>query len=249
MKFIPTPFLLLLLASPQSAPPLTVFAAASLTEAISDAAARYEAAGGRKLRLAFAASSTLARQIEAGADAALYLSADETWMDYLAARGLVVTSTRRPLLGNRLALVVGAGNPQTLDLSRPFDLSALLRGGRLAMGDPAHVPAGRYAREALTNLGLWESARTRLAAAESVRAALALVERGEVEAAVVYETDARASTKVRVAGLFPATLHSPIVYAVAIVSGHDSPAARAAYEYVIGPDAARVFRARGFQTR
>lgn len=249
MRFIPTPFLLLLLvAAPQTAP-LTVFAAASLTESLSEVASQYEAPGGRKLRLAFAASSTLARQIEAGADAAIYVSADETWMDYLAARALIVASTRRPLLGNRLALVVTGGNPVALDLSRPFDLSALLRGGRLAVGDPAHVPAGRYAREALTSLGLWESARTRLAPAESVRGALALVERGEVEAAIVYETDARASSRVRVAGLFPETLHSPIVYAVAIVSGHDSPAARAAYEYLVGPHARRVFQARGFQTR
>ena len=209
-----------------AAPPITVFAASSLTQPLGDLAPVFTAQSGSRVRFSFAATSTLARQIESGAGADVFISADETWMTYLADRHLIAPGTRVDLLGNRLVLVVPADRPVTVSLAPGFDLASLLGHGRLATGDPAHVPAGRYARQALTALGVWRIAEHRLVPAESVRAALVLVERGEVPAGIVYETDAAASHKVRVAGIFPEATHDPIVYAAAIVAGRDTPGAR-----------------------
>ncbi|MEI6669200.1 MAG: molybdate ABC transporter substrate-binding protein [Acidobacteriota bacterium] len=241
------------LASPscRAAPPtgLTLYAASSLTQALDEVTAAFRAQSGTAVRTSFAASSTLARQIEAGADADLFVSADQVWMDYLASRGRIVVATRQNVLGNRLALIVPADRMVTIDMRAGFDLAGLLGSGRLAIGDPAHVPAGRYARQALTTLGVWSVAQPKLVPAESVRSALALVERGEVPAGIVYESDALLSSHVRLAGLFPETSHDPIVYPAAIVSGHDRPVVRQLLAFLASPAAGQVFARYHFLVR
>lgn len=195
----------------------------------------------------FAASSTLARQIERGAPADLYLSADTEWADYLQQRDLLVAESRGNLLGNRLVLIVPVSDTRIVDLDDDFDLAGLLGDGRLAVGDPDHVPAGRYARRALETLGLWRGIQDRLARAGDVRAALALVQRGEASFGIVYETDAVAAEGVRIAGLFPPDSHPPIVYPVALVAGAD-PSAQKFLWFLKGPQAAKIFRRHGFTT-
>lgn len=227
--------------------PLTVFAAASLMDAMNDVAAAWVRQGRPAPRLSFAASSTLARQIDQGAPANLFGSADLAWMDYLDKRGRLVAGTRRDLLSNDLVLVVPATAPRHVDIRTGFDLAALLGpDGRLAVGDPAHVPAGIYAAEALRKLGLWDSVKGRLAPADSVRSALLLVERGEAPAGICYGTDAAVSRQVMVAGVFPAASHAPIVYPFALVRGGDTPQARALLDFLAGDTARGIFAARGF---
>ena len=229
---------------------LTVFAAASLQNALEDIGKLHAAAGGAPVRFSFAGSSTLARQIEQGAPAAVFASADEQWMDYLQQRQLVATDTRRSLLGNRLVLVVPAANPATVDIKPGFDLAALLgKDGRWVTGDPSNVPVGRYAQDAMRTLGVWTFAKTRLVRAENVRVALAFVERGEAAAGVVYETDAALSKKVRIAGVFPADSHTAVSYPVAAIAKHDGPAARAFLRFLEGEAAREVFRRYGFTVR
>ena len=225
----------------------TVFAAASLNEALTEIAAEWAKAGHPAPRLSFAASSTLARQIELGAPANLFASADEKWMDELDAKGRVAAGTRVNLLANRLVLIVPKDRARTVAVSETLDLAALLgSNGRLALGDPAHVPAGLYAKEALNHLGLWRQVETRLARAEDVRAAMRLVELGEVPAGIVYATDAAASDRVAVAGVFPAGSHGPIVYPFALIAGADTAEARGLLAFMAGPAAKNVFRKRGF---
>ena len=229
---------------------VTVFAAASLQTALEAIARLYRERSGRGVRFSFAASSALARQIEHGAPAAVFASADEQWMDHLQARGLIVPETRTSLLGNRLVLVVPAARAASVDLRPGFDLAAVLgTDGRWVTGDPAAVPAGRYAQQALSALGVWPFAQTRLVRAENVRVALALVERGEAAAGIVYATDARASTRVRVAGVFPADSHAPISYPFAVVARHDSAAARDFLRFVGGDEARQIWRGHGFSVR
>ena len=239
--------LALLIAAPAWAQPLTVFAAASLTDALRDAAQGWTAAGHAPLRLSFGASSTLARQIEQGAPAHLFASADVKWMEYLAQRGLIATETRKDLLGNTLVLVVPAGQPRQVTLVPGFDLAGLLGAeGRLALGDPAHVPVGLYAAQALKTLGVWEVARTRLARTQDARAALLFVERGEAPAGIVYATDAAASKGVMIAGRFPAGSHDPVTYPFALTRSGDSAEARALLAFLSGPEARAVFVRHGF---
>ena len=229
--------------------PLTVFAAASLTDAMKDVSAAWVKQGHPALRLSFASSSTLARQIEQGAPANLFGSADLKWMDYLDKRGLLIRGTRRDLLSNDLVLVVPAAAPRHVDIRPGFDLAALLGpDGRLAVGDPAHVPAGIYAAEALHKLGVWDSVKARLAPADNVRSALLLVERGEAPAGICYGTDAAVSRQVMVAGVFPAASHAPIVYPFALVRGGDTPQARTLLDFLAGDTARGIFAARGFKT-
>ncbi len=190
---------------------LTVFAAASLTDAMKDVSAQWAKDGHQPLRLSFGASSTLARQIEQGAPVNLFASADEKWMDYLADKKLIVADTRKDLLGNDLVLVVPADKPQHVTIGPGFDLLGLLGpNGRIATGDPAHVPVGLYAEQALKKLGMWDAVQPRLARTDDVRAALLLVERGEAPAGIVYATDAAVSKGVMVAGVFPANSHDPV---------------------------------------
>lgn len=240
----------LLTAGAARAQDVTVFAAASLQNALEDIARGTQTKTGRTLRFSFAASGALARQIEQGAPAAIFASADEQWMDYLAQRKLIVPETRQSLLGNRLVLVVPADSGAKLELKPNFDLAGLLGPrGRWVTGDPANVPVGRYAQQALTKLGVWPLAQTRLVRAENVGVALAFVERGEAAAGVVYETDAAASQRVRVAGVFPAGSHAPISYPFAIVARNDSPAAREVLRLLASDEAREIWRKHGFSTR
>lgn len=227
---------------------VTVLAAASLTDAFEAVGRAWVAAGNPPVRFSFAASSALARQIEQGAPADVFASADEQWMDWLAERRLIVTGTRIAPIGNRLVLVVPAASTAAVDLRPGFDLTALLgRDGRWVTGDPASVPVGRYAQQALTSLGAWEAARTRLVRAENVRAALALVERGETPAGIVYATDAAVSRGVRVAGVLPEGSHPPVTYPMALV--RDGEAARRFLAYLTGPDARPIYARFGFSMR
>ena len=229
---------------------ITVFAAASLQNALADIERGYRQKTGRGVRFSFAASSALARQIEEGAPAAIFISADEQWMDYLQQRKLIVAETRRSLLGNRLVLIVPSFSSATVDLKPGFDMKALLGPeGRWVTGDPASVPVGRYAKEALTKLGVWDCAHTRLVRAENVRVALAFVERGEAVAGVVYETDAAISPKVRVAGVFPGNSYTPISYPAAVVAGKDSADVRTFMRFLTSSEAQAAFRKFGFSIR
>jgi len=238
---------LLLLPLAARAQAVTVFAAASLTDAMKDVAAAWQKQGHAPLRLSFGASSTLARQIEQGAPANLFASADEQWMDYLAGRNLIVPDTRRDLLSNRLVLIVPADQPRRIAIGPGFDLVGLLGpDGRLATGDPAHVPVGIYARQALQKLGLWDAVRSRLAPANDVRNAVLLVERGEAPAGIVYATDAAVSRRVTIAGVFPEDSHDRITYPFAVTRAGDTPEARALMTYLASPEAQSMFAARGF---
>lgn len=242
-------FLLLLLAPIEArAAALTVFAAASLTDAMKEIAALWVKAGHEAPRLSFGASSTLATQIEQGAPVNVFASADEKWMDDLAQHDLIATATRTDLLGNDLVLVVPADRPIHVDIHPGFDLTALLGpDGRIATGDPAHVPAGIYAEQALRKLGLWDKIGPRIAAAADVRSALLLVERGEAPAGIVYGTDAAISKAVTVAGVFPETSHDPVTYPFAVTKAGDTPDARAFLTFLSTPAARDIWMRRGFK--
>lgn len=233
-------------AVPARAEGLTVFAAASLTNAMQDIAAAWRKQGGGAVHLSFDSSSTLARQLQQGAPANIFASADVKWMDWAEQRRLIADDTRRTLLGNRLVLVMPRRHLRRVTLARGFDLAGLLGGGRLAVGDPAHVPAGIYAKQALTALGLWDEVRDRLASAANVRAALLLVERGEAPAGIVYATDAAVAPGVAIAGQFPADSHPPIVYPFAVTRHGDTAAARAFMAYLGGAAARGIFVRYGF---
>lgn len=227
---------------------LTVFAAASLTDAMRDFAQAWQARGNPAPRLSFAASSALARQIEQGAPADLFMSADEPWMDYVQQRDLIVNATRVSPIGNALVLVAPADQARPVALGRDTNLAALLGPqGRIATGDPAHVPVGRYAQAALAWMGQWDAISPRLARADNVRAALLLVERGEAPFGIVYSTDAAASRGVRVVGTFPAESHTPITYPFALMRRAEGNAqARAFLSFLTGPDSAGTWRRFGF---
>lgn len=230
--------------------PVTVMAAASLTDAMRELGPLWAAKGHPAPRFSFGASSALARQIEQGAPADLFVSADEPWADYLQERNLLVNDTRTSPLGNTLVLIAPADQPGDVVLRPGVDLLARLGPqGRIATGDPASVPVGKYAQAALTALGVWERVAPRLARAENVRAALLLVERGEAPLGIVYATDAAASTGVRVVGVFPADSHPPITYPFAVVRRGDTPRARALLAFLTGPEAAPVYRRLGFLVR
>lgn len=198
---------------------LRVFAAISLTEVLQDIAADYAGSGALRPEFSFAASSALARQVEAGAPADIFISADAEWMDYLEARDLLRPGTRRDIAGNRLVLIAPSGSEMALQLSRGADIAGMLAGGRLASGDPDSVPAGRYARSALMYLGIWPALSDRLARAENVRVALAWVARGEAPLGIVYATDALSETRVRVVDTFDTETHPPIRYPAAALRG------------------------------
>lgn len=252
---LPRIFSLLLLALVFAAAPAraqqrgpTVLAAASLQEAMVAAASAWRARGHRQPVLSFAASSALARQIEAGAPADLFISADEEWMDYVAGKGLLRPGTRASFLSNRLVLVAPAGSTQRLTIARNFPLAGALGSGRLAMADPDSVPAGRYGRAALTSLGVWRAVESRLARAENVRAALALVERGETPFGIVYATDARAAPAVRVLGTFPAACHPPITYPLALLRSSAHPEAEGFRRFLLSRQGRAIFARYGFGT-
>lgn len=217
-----------------------MLAAASLQEAMGEAADAWAMGGHPAPVLSFAGTSALARQIEQGAPADLFVSADEEWMDTLERQGLLRPGTRGDLLGNRLVLIAPKGSA-----ARGL---ADLGDGRLALADTEAVPAGKYAKAALEHLGEWPGVADRIAPAENVRAALALVERGEAPLGIVYATDAMASAKVRVVRVFPADSHPPIRYPVAILATASDPDAAALRAFLASPEAQRIFARHGFQT-
>jgi molybdate transport system substrate-binding protein len=229
--------------------PLTVFAASSLTDVLQQIGTQYQAQSKTPVKYSFAASSALARQIESGARVDVFFSADEEWMDYLQARQLINRSTRRALLGNRLALIAPAGSSLTIELrpNAPL-LAALGPNGRLATGDPDSVPVGKYAKAALTSLGLWAAIEPRLVRAENVRAALMYVARGEAPLGIVYETDAQAEPRVRLVDLFPQSSYPPITYPVAATMSA-SGAAASYLEFLRGKTATEIFVRAGFTVR
>ena len=227
---------------------LTVFAAASLTEAMTEAGRKFEQSQGVAVRFSFASSSTLARQIEAGAPAGLVALASEDWADYLAKRGAILPETRISAVGNRLVLIAPSGDAVTL--SEPptaAEITAALGpAGRLALGDPAHVPAGIYARQALENLGLWPAVAAHLALTDNVRAALMLVARGEAALGIVYATDARLAPQVRILATLPRASHAPISYPFAIVRDGDNAQARAFLAFLASTEGLAIFERFGF---
>ncbi len=234
-------------ATPAHAEDVLVFAAASLTNALNEVGGQFTAKTGNKMVASYAASSTLAKQIEQGAPANVFISADLQWMDYLADKKLIDPASRFNLLGNSLVLVAPADSAlQRMDLTATTDIAALAGDGRIATGDPAAVPVGLYFKQAMERAGQWVRVEPKLARAESVRAALALVERGEVPLGVVYATDAAISAKVKVVGVFPGALHDPILYPFALVAERESAAAKALLDFLRSNEAKAVFLRYGF---
>ncbi|NTE87318.1 molybdate ABC transporter substrate-binding protein [Agrobacterium rubi] len=225
---------------------VTVFAAASMKNALDAANAEWAKETSNEATVSYAASSALAKQIEAGAPADLFISADLAWMDYVAGKKLIKDDTRTNLLGNRLVLVAPADKATPVDIKQGFDLGELVGDGKLAMGAVDSVPAGKYGKAALEKLGVWSSVEGKVAGAESVRAALVLVSRGEAPYGIVYQTDAAADPGVKIVGTFPQDSHEPIIYPVAILSESKSPAAAAYLDFLRSAKAAPFFEKQGF---
>jgi molybdate transport system substrate-binding protein len=241
--------LALLVLLPATAVPqqsVRVFAAASMKNALDAASAAWTEKSGVATSISYAGSSALARQIEAGAPADLFISADLDWMDYLAAQGLIDAASRTDLVGNRIVLVGARGAP-TVDIRPGFDLAALVGDGKLAMAAPDSVPAGRYGKAALETLGVWSSVSAKVAGAENVRAALQYVARGEAPYGIVYRTDAAADPNVAIVGIFPEASHPPIVYPVALLRDAGNPAAANYLAFLKSAEARRFFEAEGFE--
>ena len=234
-------------AMAQDAPPVTVFAAASLTDALDRVAALWSQETGNRAVMSYAGSSALARQIQEGAPADIFISASPEWMDTVQASGDIRADTRRDILGNSLVLIAhGAAEPVTIDAG--LDLPAMLEGGRLSMAMVDSVPAGIYGKAALTHLGLWEAVAPLVAQSENVRTALAFVARNEAPLGIVYATDAVAQEDVTVIGTFPADSHDPITYPAALTTQAPAPEAQAFLDYLSSPAAQAVWTEYGFTT-
>ena len=239
----------LAVVSAAAAKDIVVFAAASLKNALDDAGAAYEKETGVKALVSYAASSTLAKQVESGAPADIFISADLDWMDYLQKRNLIKPERRLTLLGNRLVLIAPANSTAKIEIQPGFALAELLGNERLAMADPGAVPAGKYGKAALEKLGVWASVSSKVAPAEDVRAALLLVSRGETPLGIVYATDAAADKGVRIVAAFPEDSHPPIVYPAAEVAGGANPAAAALLDFLKSDRARPFFERQGFTFR
>jgi len=247
LKLVVAAFAALPLALPAAAADkVTVFAAASMKNALDAANAEWQKETGNETAVSYAASSALAKQIEAAAPADLFISADLAWMDYVAEKKLIKEDTRSNLLGNRIVLVAPKDKAETVDIKEGFDLAGLVGDGKLAMGAVDSVPAGKYGKAALEKLGVWPSVEGKVAGAESVRAALALVSRGEAPYGIVYQTDAAADPGVAIVGTFPEDSHPPIIYPVAILADSQSPAASAYLDFLKSDKAAPFFTEQGF---
>ena len=231
---------------PAAAERVIVLAAASTAHVVDEIIGQFEAGPHGSVVASYAGTAALARQIESGAPAVVFLAANAAWMDHVEAQGLIEPKSRQALAGNRLVFVTGIGDMAPFEPSATLDLPVLLDGGRLAIGNPDHVPAGIYARQALEALGLWPDVRNRLAPAADVRAALALVARGEAPLGIVYATDAARIEGVHVVGSIPAALHEPIVYPVALVAGRDSALATRFFDFLTGPAGRAAFARAGF---
>ncbi len=238
----------LVLPHPASAAeqPVLVFAAASMKNALDAIAAAYGEESGKSVTASYAASGALVRQIEAGAPADIFISADVKWIDYAAEKGLIQPGTKTVLAGNTLVLVAPADDATAIELTSVTDLPATLGDGRLAIGEPKSVPAGQYAEAALKTLGLWDKVAGRLAPVENVRAALALVATGEAPLGIVYATDAKAEPKVRIVATFPDTSHPTIVYPAALVTASANPDAAAFLAYAASPAGQKILGDEGF---
>ena len=230
---------------------ITVFAAASTTNALTEIAEIYEAEKKVKTAISFASSSTLAKQIESGAPADVFISANQEWMDYLEEKDLLASGTRTDLLGNRIVFIVpAASSVQSLTVSPQLDLAALLgKDGLLSVGDPAHVPVGTYAKAALEGLKLWAQVENRIAPAKDVRAGLVLVEREESPLGIVYASDAVISDKVRVVGVFPTDSHPNIDYPAAVVKSSKNQAAPDFIKFLSTPQAKEIWAKYGFEVK
>jgi molybdate transport system substrate-binding protein len=229
-----------------SAADVLVFGAASLKDALDAQVATFTSATGYRVVVSYGASNALARQIEAGAPADVFISADLDWMDHIDTKGLVKRGTRVDLLRNTLVLIAPAGSKSTLSIGPGFDLAGALGTRKLAMANPDSVPAGKYAKAALQSLGVWTRVDKQVARAENVRAALVLVSRGEAPFGIVYGTDAHADRGVRIVDTFPAASHPPIVYPAALVANGKSIAAQPFLEYLQSPPAQLVWKRSGF---
>jgi molybdate transport system substrate-binding protein len=239
--------LCLVAASLARAETITVFAAASLKEALDAVAAAFEKKSADRIVISYAGSNMLARQIENGAPAALFISADTDWIDYVEKRRMTVPNSRRELLGNELVLIAPAGSRVTLGLVPGVALGTALQGKRLAIANPDAVPAGKYAKLSLQALGAWTEVEKQLAPVDNVRGALLLVARGEAPLGIVYRTDALAEPRVRIVDTFPPGTHPPIVYPMVRVKRGDSPVAAAFGEYLASPEAMGQFERYGFR--
>jgi len=223
-----------------------VLAAASMQDALTAAADAWAKAGHAHPVLSFAGSSALARQVRAGAPADLFISADEEWMDNVQQAGAIQRGTRADLVGNRLVLVAPSAQPVWLTIGKNMPIARALGSSRLAMADPASVPAGKYGKAALSALGVWSMVEGRVARADNVRAALMLVERGEARLGIVYATDARASRKVRIVGVFPASTHPPIRYPIARLKSSDHPDAERFRRFLLSQPGQAILARYGF---
>jgi len=227
---------------------VTVFAAASLTNALTEVGQKFDQQHHSETVFSFASSSTLARQIAQGAPAQIYLSANQKWMDYLIDNDAVSRDSKVTLLRNSLVLIApSSAAPANITINKNWDLKKSLTDARLAVGDPDHVPAGRYAKQALSYLNLWQQAEPLLARANSVRGALALVERGEAPLGIVYSTDAQLSKAVTLIDTFPAASHKPIEYPLALVNKQPTEGAKDFYQYLQTQDAKAIFSKYGFK--
>lgn len=226
---------------------VTVFAAASLKEALDATVRSFETASANKVTVSYAGSNALAKQIENGAPADLFISADTDWIDYVEQRNLAVAGSRKTLLGNDLVLIAPAASNVQVKLVPGVNIAAVLGDKRIALANPDAVPAGKYAKAAFTALGAWSAIESKVAAADNVRAALVLVARGETPLGVVYGTDAMAEKNVRIVDTFPAGTHPPIVYPMIVLKRSTTPAATALAAYLAGPEAHATFERFGFR--
>jgi molybdate transport system substrate-binding protein len=225
---------------------ILVFAAASLQNALDEIAAQWQRETGKKVTISYAASNTLIKQIEQGAPADMFISADLDWMDYGQQKNLIRLDTRSNLLGNRLVLISPKDANVSVNIQPGFDLAGPLKGGRLAMANVDAVPAGRYGKAALEKLGVWDSVRDKTAQTENVRAALLLVSRGEAPLGIVYQTDAASDPAVRIAAHFPEDTHPPIIYPIALSKESTNPDALTFLNFIRSPVARPVFERQGF---
>jgi molybdate transport system substrate-binding protein len=225
---------------------ILVFGAASLKNALDDVNARYQRKTGGKIVVSYGASSTLAKQLESGAPADIFISADLDWMDYVAQRKLIKPETRSNFLGNKLVLIAPADSKVTLTIGPNFPLAQALGSGRLTMADPASVPAGKYGKASLEALGVWASVSDKIAPAQDVRTALAYVSRGEAPLGIVYQTDAAADKGVKIVGAFPASTHPPIIYPIAVTAVSNNPGVGAYMSFLKSSEARSAFESQGF---
>jgi molybdate transport system substrate-binding protein len=224
---------------------VVVFAAASLKNALDAVNAQWQKETGKSAKISYAASSALAKQIEQGAPAQMFISADLDWMDYVEKKNQIKPESRSNLLGNRIVLIAPKDKAQPIDIKPGFDLAKVLGDGRLSMANVDSVPAGKYGKAALEKLGVWASVSNKLAQAENVRAALLLVSRGEAPAGIVYQTDAASDSSVKIIGTFPEDTHPPIIYPIALTA-NASPDAAAFLAYIRSDKAKPLFEAQGF---